>query len=664
MNASSEMGRRLEQFHTKAAAERLAACFLEPSKDKRGFICPCGHGEGLAKKKGREKNTGDGLTFDNRGYWHCFSCQRKGDIVELYQYQHNGVSFKDAVAELEALAGIAPPAPPTPPAKQGKSPDQVKAEFEALTFRPYSIAARGISPETFARYGVTFCEKFINPLKAGTIHGPRRAIVFPTADGCYFVRACEHDEREQTDKWDIGGKEPFNIEALQGNMPVFIVEGVIDALSIIEAGGAAIGLSGIDGIKKLLPHLKEIPFPNGLLIAADNDEPGRKAATDWKKAIEGAGASCKVVDVSKLYEGCKDANELLMEAPERLKNNIAEIYASEMQIINPWAAGIESLLENVNTGVYEPIPTGIESIDAMLGGGFMAKQLVIIGAPPAMGKTALNQMIVETMALNNPDFTAMYFCFEMSRDQLQARSISRILHRQGVNLTALEVLRGQFGWQEGARIYREAIAGRVAYFGMGNGLHSCRLEDVLHQMQEGVRYNTFMGKPAPFIVIDYLQLVDVDGKDEMDAIKATVARLKEFAVKNNTVVIAVAANNRESNKSKEVSMYAGRGSSSIEYGADIVLGLTYTEFLEKKEVAEDKRRRSLVVTKGRFIGQDTRADFEFSGRYTDFAPVDTWGTAPAAADEDAINDLLGIESTPMEGRAGLKKLLTNMHKRK
>ena len=659
------MGRRLEQFHTKEAAERLAACFLEPSKDKRGFICPCGHGEGLAKKKGGEKNTGDGLTFDNRGYWHCFSCNRKGDVVELYQYQHSGVSFKDAVAELEALAGIAPPAPPTPPAKQGKSPEQVKAEFEALTFSPIEQSYRGISPETLNRYGAKLCRAFSNPLKAGTIHGPREAMTFPTAEGCYFVRALEHRAGELCDKWDIGGKAPFNLAALQGNMPVFLVEGVIDALSIIEAGGNAIALSGLDGMKKLLPALKESPFPNGLLIATDNDEPGREGAARWAEAIQAAGASCKVVDTAKLYGACKDANELLQKAPERLRNNISELYASEMQVINPWAAGIESLLENVNTGIYEPIPTGIESIDAMLGGGFMAKQLVVIGAPPAMGKTALNQMIVETMALNNPDFTAMYFCFEMSRDQLQARSISRLLHRQGVNLTALEVLRGKFGWQEGARIYKKEIAGKVAYFGLGNGLHSCRLEDVLHQMQEGVRYNAFMGKPAPFIVIDYLQLVDVDGKDEMDAIKATVAALKEFAVKHDSVVIAVAANNRESNKNKEISMYAGRGSSSIEYGCDISLAMTYTDYLERKEHVENKKRRSLVVTKGRFIGQDARADFEFNGRYSDFLPVDTWGTATPAADEAAINDLIGFtEPTPEQSRKRLKKLMEKAHKRK
>ena len=93
--------------------------------------------------------------------------------------------------------------------------------------------------------------------------------------------------------------------------------------------------------------------------------------------------------------------------------------------------------------------------------------------------------------------------------------------------------------------------------------------------------------------------------------------------------------------------------------------MTYTDYLERKEHVENKKRRSLVVTKGRFIGQDARADFEFNGRYSDFLPVDTWGTATPAADEAAINDLIGFtEPTPEQSRKRLKKLMEKAHKRK
>jgi hypothetical protein len=252
------------------------------------------------------------------------------------------------------------------------------------------------------------------------------------------------------------------------------------------------------------------------------------------------------------------------------------------------------------------------------------------------------QWFVETMAMNNPDFSAMYFCFEMAREQLQARSIARLLHEEGKGLSSLEVLQGRCGWREGAELYADKVAGKVAYFGLGSGLHSSNLDEVLRIMQDGITFTTSKGRPAPFIVVDYLQLVSVEGKEEQEAIKLTIERLKEFAVKNSTVVIGIVANNRESNKSGGVSMYSGRGSSSIEYGADVVLGLAYTEALDKREEVENKNKRSLVMTKGRFYQQDARADFDFIGASLAFVPVDSWGHDVGKKKEREINNLLQL----------------------
>ena len=635
-----DMKERLRRLHENT--EGLAQFFLERAKDGKGWQCPCGHGSGEAEKKDG-KNYGDGIQFTATGRWHCFSCQHKGDIVEIYQYKHGGgLPFTKAVEELEGFLGILPEVKPSAPAKVGKSPEQVKAEFSKLIFSPLEANFRGISPETLARYGAKMCKAFRNPLIAGTYHGAREAVAFPTSGGCYFVRAVEHSDNERTDKWDIGGKMPFNLEALKGGKPVFVCEGVLDALSIIEAGGEAVALSGTDGIKAFVAALKESPFPNGLLLAADNDEPGQKAAAGWKRAIEGAGASCKVLDVAALYAGAKDANEALQSDADGLQHRVAEINAAEMQVINPWAAGVAALVDNVEAGVYEPIPTGIESIDTLMGGGFVAKQLVILGAAPGMGKTAFCQQLTETMATSKADFSAMYFCFEMAREQLQARSISRLLHGRGIDLSPLEVMQGKMGWREGVKMYEQEIAGKVAYYGLGSGLHSSGLEEVLALMREGVRYNALIGKPAPIVVVDYLQLIDVEGKDEQEALKVVVERLKEFAIKHNTVVIGIVANNRESNKAGGVSMYSGRGSSSIEYGADVVMGLAYTELLDKREEVEHKNKRSLVMTKGRFYQQDARADFDFNGKYSEFIPVESWGHPASRKDAreyDALFDM-------------------------
>lgn len=635
MNRFSKMQERRDRLHENT--ERLAACFLDPSKDGKGWVCPCGHGSGTAKKRG-QKNQGDGIEFDERGRWHCFSCGRKGDIIDLYQYK-NGLDYSRAVDELETMLGFAPPVE-AKPKKREKSTDEVIAEFNQLTFSPLTAAFRGISVDVLGSYGAKMCEAFKNPLIAGTYHGARKAVVFPTSDGCYFVRAVDPDERERTDRWDIGGKRPFNLEALRGGKPVFVCEGVLDALSIIEAGGEAVGISGTDGIGAFVSALKESPFSSGLLLAADNDKPGREGAETWEKALKAAGVDCKIVDTAKLYGGAKDANEALQKDADGLRHRVAEINASELQIINPWAAGVSELVEKVERGSYEPIPTGIPNIDKMLGGGLSKQQLIILMAPPAKGKTAFCQYLVETMARKS-DMTAMYFCFEMAREQLQARSISRILKDYGIEMSALDVMQGKLGWRKGVELYQREIADKVAYFGLGSGLNTSKLEELVGKIKDGVRYNAAVGRPAPIICVDYLQLVDVEGQEEQAAIKTTMETLKRIAVKYNTVVITIAASNRKTNESGEATMDGGRGSSSIEYGADLVLCLTDTDKVKSDFVAPDCKL-SLVMPKGRFYDKTARADFDFNGKYSGFTAVDEFGNPVSKRESKEIDSLLGL----------------------
>ena len=117
VNKFGKMQERRDRLHENT--ERLAACFLEPSKDGKGWVCPCGHGSGTAKKRG-QKNQGDGIKFDERGRWHCFSCGRKGDIIDLYQYK-NGLDYSRAVDELETMLGFAPPVEAKPKAEKPKA---------------------------------------------------------------------------------------------------------------------------------------------------------------------------------------------------------------------------------------------------------------------------------------------------------------------------------------------------------------------------------------------------------------------------------------------------------------------------------------------------------------------------------------------------------------
>jgi replicative DNA helicase len=375
------------------------------------------------------------------------------------------------------------------------------------------------------------------------------------------------------------------------------------------------------------------------LLAADNDDAGRKAGTEWLRELKKIGVDCEVVDTARLFCGKKDANEALQADRQGFSHQIAETTARKAGVINPWAAGTTGLVKNVEEGRYTPTSTGIPCIDKIMAGGLRPKQVVVIGAPPAMGKTAICQWLVENMAEKKKDFSAMYFCYEMAREQMQARGASRLFHQEGGTLSALDILDGRFNWRECIALYDKKIANKVAYIGLGSGLMSSDLKELVRKIQDGVKYRAMMGQPAPLIVVDYLQLITAGTKDEKEDLKVIMGELKRIAVQYSTTVIAVVANNRESNKAGGVSMYAGRGGSSIEYGADMTFGLAYTEEVDNVDVMH-KERRSLVMTKGRFYSADSRIDFIFNGRYSDFEPLEKTDARAVSNKESAIIDSL------------------------
>ena len=89
---------------------------------------------------------------------------------------------------------------------------------------------------------------------------------------------------------------------------------------------------------------------------------------------------------------------------------------------------------------------------------------------------------------------------------------------------------------------------------------------------------------APCVVLDYLQLLEGEPKQEQTEVtKRAVKELKDYAIRYNTVVFVIMANNRESNKSGQASMDSGRDTSAIEYTADTMLQLAYTASIREKK---------------------------------------------------------------------------------
>ena len=167
----------------------------------------------------------------------------------------------------------------------------------------------------------------------------------------------------------------------------------------------------------------------------------------------------------------------------------------------------------------------------------------------------------------------IFLNLEMSREQLFARSLSRICYRQGhKGISATDVLRG-YAWddmrrefiQEAADEYRRLIAPQMQYNPDG---YNTNIDVILKTLDDAGQAAKVAGKPAPVCVLDYLHLITTDKREEQaEVLKKAVAGLKDYAIRYDTVVFAISANNRVANEKGVV---------------DIKLKLTDIKFVQNK----------------------------------------------------------------------------------
>ena len=556
----------------------------------------------------------------------------------------------------------------------------LKESPEALEY----LHGRGITDDSIERFNLGYCATWKHS-KAGEQVPSTRRIIIPRTKGTYTARRIDKPANDIEAQYikQVQGKQKdlFNLEALDGAATPIICEGELDAISLYQAGAGAVVATGtIINAGIILEEAKKHPEAV-FILAFDNDpdkedgsNPGKDAQRKLAADMKAAGLEVLNIDPADIYGEAKDANEALTKNPERLGKAIKRLEALALELKTAQdEAREEELRKRTGEGMledflltvmdgearfFEPIKTEITDIDRALEGGFIRKTLVTLGAPPAMGKTALAQWIFENMARNGHD--VLYINLEMSREQLLARSISRLAYKyEDKDFSALDILRGYNMTEEdrgtvkrAAERYKAEIAPHFIYNpeGVTNSIDS-----ILTAMEAETARIKAQGKPAPLVCIDYLQLIDSGERDAIEGMKGVIFKLKDFAKRENTVVLAIIANNRASNKAGTVDMESGRDTSAIEYSGDIMLGLAYTaiEDRRKYEYGEDKKgnplyaeydletiRRlkkeayeagedipavcneiSLKVLKSRFTEAERRANLIFDGKHSTFKQV-------------------------------------------
>ena len=575
---------------------------------------------------------------------HCFACGASYDIFSLVALDNPGLTENEVFNKTYEFCGLtidgAQEKPKLTPDKQAiiappeesKAPDPDFTDFflEAKSHIKETDypQRRGLSEEVIERFKLGYIDNWKHPKAPQTAPESPRLII-PISPSNYFARDTREnltEEQKQYSKLPGGNKKHlFNQKALiTSKRPVFIVEGEIDALSIIEAGGEAVALGGLAGATILYKNLMQQRPAQPLLLALDNDEPGIKATErliEQLKTLKPPITYYKT-DVEALYLGHKDANEALLadrqafiaELRKAEKKEEQEQEELKQQYLTKTAryyipAFVSSIRESANIPF---IPTGFKELDRTLDGG-LYEGLYFLGAISSLGKTTFITQITDYIAKSGKDI--LFFSLEMSRSELMARSISRhtleAVLKNDLSTKLAKTLRGITNGTEYSRYSQaekdhikasiEAYSAYADHIFIEEGMGDIGVKEVREAVEEHYRVTG----NRPVVVIDYLQILapyEPKANDKQNTDKA-VLELKRISRDFKIPVIAVSSFNRMSYNSP-VDMSAFKESGAIEYSSDVLMGLqlkgvNVEGFNVNIEKEKDPREVELVILKNR-----------------------------------------------------------------
>lgn len=607
----------------------------QTDRKNKGIICPlCGSGSG---------QNGTGITGDsNHGKPNslkCWNCNFTGDVIDLIQ-QEKGIDFNEAIQyAANDLGIIIDPYNSVEQAKRDFREDKaIKDKTEAIeaTERPAEaiadytayyeqckkaistpaaisyLTARGISIDTAISYNLGFDPQWISPTvkrnqqaKGNSwLPEPTARIIMPVSKNHYVARAISTDVKEYVKMNETGGGKAgiFNSRGVYGNNDaVFITEGIFDALSIIEAGAAAIALNSTSNAELLLKQLEQEPTAATLILCLDNDEPGKRAAATLKEGLTRLNISYVTADICGQY---KDPNEALTGNKDAFIEAIQQAEAQTAAKPDNVSSYIDNLMQADISRFKAEKKTGFKRLDEQSGGLYPG--LYVIAATSSLGKTTFALQLADNLATAGND--VLFFSMEQSRLEMVSKSLARLskeLQQEQIPtggkpkpekldpVTSLDIRQGRCGniTALAAAEYKQRVADRLSII---EGNFNCDVPFIGDYVRRYIKKNG----SRPIVFIDYLQILQPADDDKRattkDIIDDAVRELKRLSREHDLTIFVVSSVNR-ANYLTPIDFESLKESGGIEYTADVIWGLQLQclnepLFSEANKIKEKRQR--------------------------------------------------------------------------
>jgi replicative DNA helicase len=239
-------------------------------------------------------------------------------------------------------------------------------------------------------------------------------------------------------------------------------------------------------------------------------------------------------------------------------------------------------------GEYQAVPLGFTPLDKTIGGGLRPGELLLLGGAQGTGKTTMALQIARNVAVSG-QASVLYICFEHDEPYLLNRLIaleSALAHMpQKAGAIKIQDVRQEIlGTWTGEGTEPPNLANnprlrpsldRIARYGQNLFLlrgsqTASTIANIRTLVQE---FRKLAGDRRLMVIVDYMQKVPQIPEPDTETEKVTfvINGLKDIALSEEVPMIAIVAADKEGLKASRLRNFHLRGSSAINYEADIIL---------------------------------------------------------------------------------------------
>jgi DNA primase len=276
------------------------------------------------------------VLYADSNQYYCPVCRAKGDVID-FVVEDRGLRFYDAVRYLADRSDVEPDSPRMAPtgsrASEHRSSTadeflEIYAYFYELCSEPTEDAfryleTRGISRETATEAGVKYIlkqrqlleklyEKFTKEVlvssgltsSTGQPFWRRHKLIwafFRNGKPVYFQgRSIDESTRPKEMCLAAPVPCPYNTDVLSGKPKrLFLCEGVVDTLTLLERKIPAVGIVGVNGFKK---DWLELFRAVKVSVAFDSDMAGQAKAAELVQGFKQTGIEAEKIYLPKGYD--------------------------------------------------------------------------------------------------------------------------------------------------------------------------------------------------------------------------------------------------------------------------------------------------------------------------------------------------------------------------